>query len=107
MLSKLGWSEGQTLGKNQNGLLEPVNIYIQKNCVAIGKKHAFFSFILLKIPLKSNQSQKGLGCEDATTNVTFDNTKQKHRAKILEKTQKRYHASEAAVDIFEADSDGD
>ncbi len=27
MLSKLGWSQGQTLGKNQTGLLEPVCIY--------------------------------------------------------------------------------
>lgn len=25
MLKNLGWSEGQTLGKNQDGLLEPVN----------------------------------------------------------------------------------
>jgi len=26
MLSKLGWSEGQSLGKNDSGLLEPVII---------------------------------------------------------------------------------
>lgn len=25
MLSKLGWQEGQTLGKNNDGLLEPVS----------------------------------------------------------------------------------
>lgn len=25
MLSKLGWSEGQSLGKNNDGLLEPVS----------------------------------------------------------------------------------
>lgn len=29
MLSKLGWSQGQTLGKNQTGLLEPVRILLK------------------------------------------------------------------------------
>lgn len=28
MLSKMGWSEGQTLGKNDGGLVEPVSEYI-------------------------------------------------------------------------------
>lgn len=30
MLSKLGWSEGQALGKNSDGLLEPVSFFFGK-----------------------------------------------------------------------------
>lgn len=28
MLAKLGWNEGQSLGKNSDGLLEPVSLHL-------------------------------------------------------------------------------
>ncbi|KAJ6640906.1 Angiogenic factor with G patch and FHA domains 1 [Pseudolycoriella hygida] len=62
MLSKLGWSQGQTLGKNQGGLLEP-------------------------IPLQSNEGTKGLGCEEKTY-VTDKRTEKKNQ--LLKITQQRY-----------------
>lgn len=63
MLSKLGWSQGQTLGKNQTGLLEP-------------------------IPLQSNEGTKGLGCEEKTF-VTDRKTEKKKQ--LLKITQNRYN----------------
>ncbi|XP_055320224.1 angiogenic factor with G patch and FHA domains 1 isoform X1 [Sitodiplosis mosellana] len=81
MLSKLGWSEGQTLGKNNDGLLEP-------------------------IPLKMNEKNKGLGCESSVSVSSLQDPKQKHKARIWEKTHQRYHASsERTVDIFKDCSD--
>lgn len=35
MLSKLGWSEGQSLGKNESGLLEPVSFYFGGEVAAL------------------------------------------------------------------------
>ncbi|XP_031626140.1 angiogenic factor with G patch and FHA domains 1 isoform X3 [Contarinia nasturtii] len=78
MLSKLGWSAGQALGKNSDGLLEP-------------------------IPLQMNEKNKGLGCESSSTSFQQHDSKQKHKAQILQKTQRRYNASEATVDIFCSD----
>lgn len=43
MLSKLGWSEGQTLGKNQDGLSEPVR---ETNKQIIAEKTNIKLFIL-------------------------------------------------------------
>ncbi|KAG4071752.1 hypothetical protein HA402_011906 [Bradysia odoriphaga] len=65
MLSKLGWSQGQTLGKNQTGLLEP-------------------------IPLQSNEGTKGLGCEEKTF-VTDKKTEKKKQ--LLKITQQRYNTT--------------
>lgn len=58
-----------------------------------------------QIPLQGNQDNKGLGCEGSLSSVNFDNNaKQKHKSKIWEKTNKRYHESnQKAVDIFKDD----
>lgn len=33
MLSKLGWSEGQSLGRNQDGILEPVSLHLKSSTI--------------------------------------------------------------------------
>lgn len=45
MLSKLGWSQGQKLGKNQTGLLEPVCLLYHKNQLCFLTNFFFFRFI--------------------------------------------------------------
>lgn len=55
--------------------------------------------------MQSNQSHKGLGCEERVSTTSFDNPKQKHKAKILQKTHQRYHANDKTVDIFGENSD--
>lgn len=62
MLSKLGWSQGQSLGKNDSGILEP-------------------------IPLTSNTGTTGLGSESVT--VTCNNRDMK-KSLMWRKTQERY-----------------
>lgn len=62
-----------------------------------------------QIPLKGNEKHQGLGCGSASgdgsgTSVLKD-PKQKYKARIREKTQQRYHASESTVDIFKTCSD--
>ncbi|XP_037034907.1 angiogenic factor with G patch and FHA domains 1 isoform X2 [Bradysia coprophila] len=65
MLSKLGWSQGQTLGKNQTGLLEP-------------------------IPLQSNEGKKGLGCEEK---IFVTDKKTEKKKQLLKITQQRYNTT--------------
>lgn len=60
----------------------------------------------LQIQLKMNEKTKGLGCESSVNVSSFQDPKQKHKAKIWEKTHQRYHASsERTVDIFKDCSD--
>lgn len=62
-----------------------------------------------QIPLQMNEKNKGLGCESGGTSFQqHHDSKQKHKARILQKTQRRYQASqasEATVDIFCSESD--
>lgn len=51
-----------------------------------------------------NEKKKGLGCESSSVS-TIQDPKQKYKARILEKTHQRYHASDRAVDIFKNASD--
>uniref|UniRef100_A0A336MQA0 CSON002505 protein n=1 Tax=Culicoides sonorensis TaxID=179676 RepID=A0A336MQA0_CULSO len=64
LLSKLGWSEGQTLGKSNEGILEPIGIV-------------------------SNPGTTGLGCEDKSQ-IAPIKFKDKRKAEILAKTQQRF-----------------
>lgn len=66
LLSKLGWSEGQKLGKSDTGLLEP-------------------------IPIVSNDGTKGLGCSQPIIGPVAP--KNKRKAAILAKTQQRFAES--------------
>lgn len=76
MLAKLGWSQGQTLGKNESGLLQP-------------------------IPLVSNTGKKGLGCEEFVPLVSSMVAK---RAELMRKTQERFKLKVAtAPEIFGVD----
>lgn len=52
-----------------------------------------------------NEKKKGLGCESSINLSTVHDTKQKHKARILEKTHQRYHATVQTVDIFKDCSD--
>lgn len=54
-----------------------------------------------------NEKKQGLGCESSSMSATtnLNDPKQKHKARIWEKTHQRYHASDAAVDIFKNCSD--
>lgn len=48
----------------------------------------------------------GLGCEGASSLVKpCDNPRQKAKSSIWKKTQDRYKASEAKVNMFDAESD--
>jgi pSer/pThr/pTyr-binding forkhead associated (FHA) protein len=62
MLSKMGWSEGKSIGKSQEGIKEPIQ-------------------------LKTQQGTSGLGNENFQLSTTF-NAKKKA---ILDKTQQRYN----------------
>lgn len=104
MLAKLGWNEGQSLGKNSDGLLEPVNIYLKfaQNRFGIYFRNFFHS----QIALQSNQGTMGLGCDGISTLVKpSDNPRQKAKSNIWKKTQDRYKASDAKVNMFDEKSD--
>lgn len=105
MLSKLGWSEGQSLGKNNDGLLEPVSEHSKSISIKNGNI-SLNGAITSQIPLKMNEKKRGLGCESSGMSVVdINDPKQKQKARIWEKTHQRYHASEATVDIFKHCSD--
>lgn len=72
MLSKLGWSPGQKLGKNDAGLLEPVG-------------------------LVSNKGQKGLGYDEVIpSSVINKSAKQQEQLRI---TQERYNQALSLIHI--------
>lgn len=77
MLSKMGWSDGQSIGKSQEGIKEPVQ-------------------------LKTQQGTSGLGNESYQPAVSFrSNSKKKE---ILSKTQERYkNIGKADENIFDDD----
>lgn len=85
MLSKLGWTAGQTLGKSDTGLLEPISI-------------------------QSNQGTKGLGCEEQIA-VNLPH-KSRKKVEILLKTKQRFDKLKAVHELsasqkFESDSESD
>lgn len=65
MLSKMGWSEGKSIGKSQEGIKEPVQ-------------------------LKTQQGTSGLGNENSQLSSSSSSFNAKKKA-ILDKTQKRYN----------------
>lgn len=81
MLSKLGWSKGDTLGKTSEGLLEP-------------------------IPLNSNEGKKGLGC--AFQGIDLNLTKaQAMKRENLKKTQNRFNSIPKGPIFCDSDSSAD
>ncbi|XP_068982240.1 angiogenic factor with G patch and FHA domains 1 isoform X3 [Bombus flavifrons] len=64
LLSKMGWSEGQSLGKERDGPTEPV-------------------------PLTNNPSKTGLGATSEFPTIELDSTTEKKQA-LWRKTQQRY-----------------
>lgn len=76
MLSKLGWTQGQALGKTQSGIIEPV-------------------------PIQSNEGTKGLGCEDIVVIVDKKTAKKNRQLQI---TKERYNKATPA-DVFKNSSD--
>ncbi|KAL3285880.1 hypothetical protein HHI36_000400 [Cryptolaemus montrouzieri] len=81
LLSKMGWKEGQSLGKEGQGILEPIN-------------------------LVSNQGTTGIGCSNPTPpNVTSSKLDQEQNAKksIWKKTQERFDKLPEASNAFEDD----
>uniref|UniRef100_A0A1B0G744 Angiogenic factor with G patch and FHA domains 1 n=1 Tax=Glossina morsitans morsitans TaxID=37546 RepID=A0A1B0G744_GLOMM len=71
ILSKLGWSKGEALGKTTTGLLEPINV-------------------------ESNTGTKGFGCQDSITATTLSSSEKK-KLEMMKKTQQRYQNA----DIFD------
>ena len=65
MLSKMGWSEGKSIGKSQEGIKEPVQ-------------------------LKTQQGTSGLGCETEMPSGSFHGNSKKKA--IWNKTQERYNS---------------
>lgn len=104
MLAKLGWNEGQSLGKNSDGLLEPVNIHL--TIINQSGTRQLIAFHL-QIALHSNQGTMGLGCDGISTLVKpCDSARQKAKSSIWRKTQDRYKASDAKVNMFDEESGG-
>jgi len=80
MLSKMGWSEGKSIGKSQEGIKEPVLV-------------------------KTQQGTSGLGCESVVP-VTFQHNHKKKA--IWNKTQQRYNSiRKTDENIFGDDDDDD
>lgn len=67
MLAKLGWSEGQTLGRNEDGLREP-------------------------IPMVANVGTSGLGSQGGVTQSAAASTVDERKKAIWLRTQERYQA---------------
>ncbi|XP_043464831.1 angiogenic factor with G patch and FHA domains 1 [Leptopilina heterotoma] len=65
LLSRMGWSEGQSLGKEGSGILEPV-------------------------PIMQNSSKSGLGYKDCNPIPLDENVSTKKKQKLLQKMQDRY-----------------
>ncbi|XP_053684863.1 angiogenic factor with G patch and FHA domains 1 isoform X2 [Sabethes cyaneus] len=78
MLSKLGWSEGQALGKKEEGLLEP-------------------------IPLLTNVGTSGLGSQ-ALAQPTAGQSANERKQMIWKMAQKRY---ESCAEVMEKKTSGD
>ncbi|KAL9915887.1 angiogenic factor with G patch and FHA domains 1 isoform X1 [Glossina fuscipes] len=71
ILSKLGWSKGEALGKTTTGLLEPINV-------------------------ECNTGTKGFGCQDSIA-ATKLSSSEKKKLEMMKKTQQRYQNA----DIFD------
>uniref|UniRef100_A0A1Q3G2U5 Putative glycine rich nucleic binding domain protein n=1 Tax=Culex tarsalis TaxID=7177 RepID=A0A1Q3G2U5_CULTA len=85
MLSKLGWSEGQTLGKNEDGLREP-------------------------IPMVANVGTSGLGSQggikqSAALAAAASSTVDERKMAIWLRTQERYQACADVVEEKEKEQD--
>lgn len=79
LLSKMGWSEGKSIGKTQEGIKEPVQV-------------------------KTQQGTSGLGSESFVPLNFQENYKKKA---ILSKTQARYNSINKPSDNIFGDDDGD
>ncbi|XP_018562165.1 angiogenic factor with G patch and FHA domains 1 isoform X2 [Anoplophora glabripennis] len=77
LLSKMGWKEGQSLGKDNKGMLEP-------------------------IPLVSNKGTAGIGC---TEDVCIEAMPPTEKQNVWKKTQERFQMLPETNEIFEGDSD--
>ncbi|CRL00233.1 CLUMA_CG013506, isoform A [Clunio marinus] len=79
LLSKMGWSEGKSIGKSQEGIKEPVEV-------------------------KTQQGTSGLGCEVVQPSINFQGNAKKQV--IWNKTQERYNnISKPEGNIFGDDED--
>lgn len=92
MLSKLGWKEGQGLGKNADAIVEPIQVHGNTGTMGLG----------------SDQGIAATAAAAANTAGAFQ-MKKKNDMKTLiwKKTQQRYKTSDSkqkAVNIF-GDSD--
>ncbi|KAG5872525.1 hypothetical protein JTB14_004398 [Gonioctena quinquepunctata] len=75
LLAKMGWKEGQSLGKGNEGLLEPVR-------------------------LVSNKGTSGIGCSD-----TFEKVVPTEKHNVWKKTQERFEKLPNSNNAFEIDSE--
>ncbi|KAJ3649627.1 hypothetical protein Zmor_021358 [Zophobas morio] len=76
MLAKMGWKEGQSLGKDSQGMLEP-------------------------LPIVGNPGTSGIGSGGGGDAVPFDVQYDKNRHIIWKKTQERFKKLPAAANVFE------
>lgn len=81
MLSKLGWAEGQSLGKSDQGIKEPILV-------------------------TSNAERSGLGNENALPSVSFDRNDRRKR-NIWSKTQERFNKLDKQSEIFGGEESDD
>ena len=81
MLSKLGWAEGQSLGKRDQGIKEPILV-------------------------TQNAERSGLGNENVLPNVSY-NKNDRRKKDIWNKTQERFQKLENKSGIFGEESGED
>lgn len=98
MLTKMGWSQGETLGKSKNqGLLNPVRTTFDLLISVM------FILKLFQIPLLSNVGTSGLGSVSAESAIPDTSADSKHKQKIRKITEQRFNES-SVTDIFQSDS---
>lgn len=95
MLSKLGWSKGQKLGKNETGILEPVSSHDRNKFRA-----SLYLYFLncAQVPLVSNVGTQGLGSEaGAAGPVHRSATANAKKTQQMRITQARYNQTATAA----------
>lgn len=81
----MGWSQGQSLGKRDDGLTEPVSLLLFGNVVMLQR-----FLLLFQINVVGNEGTAGIGSTSKTTVITASATVASEKQKLWRKTQERF-----------------